>query len=333
MKLSLLACLFAIFFSCKKKNEPVLAPSPGTPPPVETSSIFSGRRGHVVVEFNEKLWLVGGATYQEYKNDVWSSRDGIKWELEMEHAAFSPRIGHQIVKQNNKLWLMGGHGGTANDIWSSVDGRNWVFETSNATFLARGGHQVVVFNNKFWANGGITGVENGFFVGFSSDIWTSADGKKWELSSTVPFEGCFGHNVVNFKGKLWFIAGFPAENGEVWSSDDGNSWKLQVAKPGFGFRNVPSVVVYKEELWLIGGHTMDAPFGGRKNDVWSSPDGISWKQRTASAVFSPRVEHKTVVFKDTMFLIGGDSGNKRAVDELKNDVWFSTTGIDWNKAR
>ena len=332
MKLTFLTCLMALLFCCGKKNDVSSNPPPV---PIDPSTIFSKRTGHVVVEFKEKLWLIAGANDEGRKNDVWSSEDGLRWKREIEHAAFSQRNGHQVVKQNNKLWLIGGFSssGATNDIWSSADGISWVTETSNATFSPRAFHQVAVFKDKFWLNGGISGVANGDFVGFSKDIWTSADGKNWERSSTPPFEARFGHNLVNFKGKLWFMGGHPDENGDVWSSEDGISWVLQTARSGFGYRNWASVVVYKEELWLIGGHTFKEPFGGRMNDVWSSSDGKTWRQRTPGAAFSASLEHKTVIFKDMMFVIGGDAGQTRADVDLKNDVWFSTDGIDWKKGR
>ena len=44
------------------------------------------------------------------------------------------------------------------------------------------------------------------------------------------------------------------------------------------------VVVFNNQLCLIGGR--DSNFN-RKNDVWSSSDGIVWTRRTASAAFVP----------------------------------------------
>jgi hypothetical protein len=36
--------------------------------------------------------------------------------------------------------------------------------------------------------------------------------------------------------------------------------------------------------------------GGRKNDVWSSPDGIIWTQVTTSATWSAQAKPATVVY-------------------------------------
>ncbi len=332
MKLTFLAFLMATLLSCGKKNDIT-----SEPPPIidDPRPLFSKRGAPAVVDFNGKLWLIGGAEQLDMKNDVWSSEDGVQWKLETEHAAFSPRYSHQVVKHNNKLWLIGGglaDGSHTNDVWSSADGITWIRETSNGTFSPRGYHQVAIFKDKFWMTGGIT--EAGIV---SSDIWTSTDGKTWTPSGTLPFAGRAFHSVINYKGKLWILGGVPNANGDVWSSEDGITWTLQTARTEMGFRVFQDVVVFKDELWLIGGQTEEGrneAFGGRTNDLWSSSDGINWNRKTASATFAPRKEQKSIVFKDKIFVIAGDVGRTRDVNSnMTNEVWFSTNGVDWEKGR
>ena len=70
-----------------------------------------------------------------YKNDVWSSSDGVTWTQESASAAFPVRADHQVVAFNNKLWLIGGYDGSRkNDVWSSSDGVNW-YENKEFNFV------------------------------------------------------------------------------------------------------------------------------------------------------------------------------------------------------
>jgi len=51
--------------------------------------------------------------------------------------------------------------------------------------------------------------------------------------------------------------------------------------------------------------------------------GSTWRQATASAEWSSRQYHTSVVFDNKIWVIGGYDGSCR------NDVWYSTNGINW----
>ena len=88
-------------------------------------------------------------------------------------------------------------------------------------------------------------------------------------------------------------------------------------------RGGQTLVVYRDRLWLFGGanHIADdrSP-DGFLNDVWVSDDGISWTRVTEAAPWSPRDKAGVVVFKDELYLLGGQG---------TADVWRSSNGRDW----
>ncbi|MDZ7718756.1 MAG: hypothetical protein U5K72_08075 [Balneolaceae bacterium] len=67
------------------------------------------------------------------------------------------------------------------------------------------------------------------------------------------------------------------------------------------------------------------------NDVWYSTDGVQWTQATDDAGFEPRVGHKSVVFDNKIWVIGGLQRTD-GEDIHFNDVWYSENGIDWTMA-
>ena len=85
--------------------------------------------------------------------------------------------------------------------------------------------------------------------------------------------------------------------------------------------------VYHNKMWVIGGWSGYDAGGILYNDVWYSTDGITWKQATGSAAFSPRMSHSSFVYDDKMWVIGGGFGNS-----FYNDVWYSTDGETWTQA-
>jgi hypothetical protein len=241
---------------------------------LENSNAPWGKRRSIqVVEFKDKLWLVGGWGPEiGYKNDIWSSEDGISWKLEKENTEWSAREGHQVVNFDNKLWVIGGvtydNKGLTNDVWSSEDGINWEQATDNAGWELRWDHTATAFNNKLWVIGGM-----GFNGKLFNDVWSSEDGKVWKQEvANPPFASRQGGALVEYKDKLWLISRLNADIygggvNDVWSSEDGIVWQKTVDDPDWYGREDLGVVVFQDKIWVVGG--MDKDFVW-KNDVWVS---------------------------------------------------------------
>lgn len=115
--------------------------------------------------FQDRVWLLGGGRYQtpqqpqyRYFNDVWSSADGLTWELHLDHAPWVARVYHDVAVFDGRLWVMegvGSDGKNTNDVWYSSDGVRWhelpatpweerhaasVFVFKDALYLACGNH-------------------------------------------------------------------------------------------------------------------------------------------------------------------------------------------------
>jgi fibronectin type 3 domain-containing protein/dihydrofolate reductase len=101
-------------------------------------------------------------------------------------------------------------------------------------------------------------------------------------------------------------------------------WTKATDSAAFSARYGHQAVVFNDgdstKMWVIGG--LDSR---RKNDVWSSTNGITWIQATTTVVFSARYGHQAVVFDNKMWVIAGEDGDE------KNDVWSTTDGITWTE--
>lgn len=70
---------------------------------------------HQTLVFNDRIFVIGGQTLPQYAmadekfyNDIWSSNDGVNWDLVVGNAEFTPRNMFGSVVFNNKLWVLGG---------------------------------------------------------------------------------------------------------------------------------------------------------------------------------------------------------------------------------
>jgi hypothetical protein len=191
-----------------------------------------------------------------------------------------PRKGHALVRFNGSIWIIGGN---HSDIWKSSDLKNWEKVTDAADFGSRYGHSVTVFNGYLFVIGGKHSEGS-----FANDIWKSSDGKNWKRVLDADFLRRHYHTVTEFKTRLWLIGGLGESDYEsclndIWSSEDGTHWKPEVDFAPFSRRYSQGTGVINGNLVVVGG--MYEGFTGTKNlyDIWSSPDGFTWKQTNEKA--------------------------------------------------
>jgi hypothetical protein len=100
---------------------------------LETAAAPWAPRGmvHGTLVFRDKLWVVGGGTYDErrYFNDIWCSDDGVEWTQVLDAAPWAPRHYHNVVVHADRLWVIGGSTAQepsgSNDVWFTADGIDW----------------------------------------------------------------------------------------------------------------------------------------------------------------------------------------------------------------
>ena len=102
---------------------------------------------------------------------------------------------------------------------------------------------------------------------------------------------------------------------DVWVSDDGISWTLVTPAAPWSPRDKPGVVVFNDELYLLGGQGTA--------DVWRSSNGRDWTQLVAKADWSPRHDFARVAYSGRLWVFGG--WTDRSTNAL-NDVGTQTTG-------
>lgn len=121
--------------------------------------------------FKDRIWIIGGGTYDTpchseriFYNDVWCSKDGIKWEKVCENAPWHPRQYHDVAVFDGKLWVLEGYhknGGNRNDVWYSEDGKNWI-ELPGTPWPVRHAASVFVYDDALWVVAGNN---------MTSDVW------------------------------------------------------------------------------------------------------------------------------------------------------------------
>ncbi len=122
---------------------------------------WSPRAYHQALVHDDRLWVMGGGNYvPEYhaKNDVWSSTDGIHWELATESAPWSARLWFSAVTYHDQMWVLGGWSNNPStnhgDVWHSADGKQWDKLITKHSWKARHEHSSYVFQDQIIVAGG-----------------------------------------------------------------------------------------------------------------------------------------------------------------------------------
>jgi len=95
-----------------------------------------------------------------------------------------------------------------------------------------------------------------------------------------------------------------------------------VGRMGFG------LCEWNGTLYLSGG--VNAA-GALINDLWSSPDGVSWAQVTGPGAtpWAPRYAHRMVGFGDGVYVLNGDTAAPGLAPVAATDVWKWTPAGGW----
>jgi hypothetical protein len=220
--------------------------------------------------FKNKLWMLGGMkTWDDFRNDVWSSADGKDWKQVVSKAVWSARRGHGVVVFKDKLWILGGSISSGrrdqtpteflNDVWSSDDGVNWNLVSANAPWSAREVNTSLVFDDKIWVIGG--GARGKY-----CDVWSSSDGKNWtQVIAKADWGERHGNGGLVFDGKIWIFGGMDLN--DVWFSTDGKSWQKAFEHAPWSTRSAYYSVAFKNKIWIFSGKTGRADT--QTGDIWA----------------------------------------------------------------
>ena len=254
----------------------------------------------------------------------------------------------------------------------------WTEVNPDAAWAARAGLQVVELHNTFFLMGGRTPIDPAVLPvpGASviwSDVWRSRDlGRSWQklvesdASGHWPARAYFqavtkgnamyvlggqNFNLVPNPGCAFLPPGVPCDPpvvpasdffNDVWRSENGRDWVRLTADAGWHGRAGLSSVVFKDEIYVLGGSFNDdsSIVGGPPvrvyfNDVWKSRDGANWLPVTMNAPWAPRAGAAVVAKGGYLYLLGGEDGflcdpsRPERCPPYFNDVWRTRDGATW----
>ncbi|MHB0936174.1 MAG: Kelch repeat-containing protein [Armatimonadota bacterium] len=107
-------------------------------------------------------------------------------------------------------------------------------------------------------------------------------------------------------------------------------WTNITDQASFAARDGAGALVFNRKMWLLGGWNPGDKQHFPKicnSEVWSSVDGKDWTLELLQAPWEGRHTAGYVVFKDRMWIVGGDCNQ----GHYQPDVWNTADGVHWDK--
>jgi hypothetical protein len=154
----------------------------------------------VVLVYGGKIWLMGGLggwIENIYYNDVWSSSDGVTWELVNPYADWTPRLWSSGVVYDGRMFVINGMNetewvdewGNTAEIWFSEDGVDWFPLESEYKWGARHASLTTVDDERGvlllagYGHGGVERMYNDVWSLRASIFFSKAEGDVRDLAT------------------------------------------------------------------------------------------------------------------------------------------------------
>ncbi|MBI2191609.1 MAG: cadherin-like beta sandwich domain-containing protein [Planctomycetes bacterium] len=260
--------------------------------------------------FQDALWLFGGYT-PELVSDVWRSGDGLEWTRVGEIPSPSGVNIPAVWAYDDRMWVVSQDG----VLFASTNGSQWSRVADQGPWKGRYSAGAVVFRDRMWLLGGSGGPA-------FNDVWSSTDGVNWrpETPEAPWSRRQLFSMVVAHDDRMWVLGGgltvyhpFRAYT-DVWNTEDGRRWTQVAEAAPWPARIWSSAAVYRGRMWILGGFRAE-PTWNNFDDLWYSEDGAVWHPLASECLWSPRHEVSAYVFRDRLWLFGGNAW------PLMNDAW------------
>lgn len=255
-----------------------------------------------------------------------------------DHAIVSREFGPGTLEESQPMkFEITSSTGISTPYTLTIERSKWhcIYANGEAPFTRVDGHKLIVFRDKLWLLGGWVGnydMSQATYIdakggGFTSQVWSTDDGEKWNFEGNAPWNGRHGFGCVIFNDRLCILGG--DEQLDMWSSADGKNWQKEVDVLPFGKRYFMNAAAFKDHIFINGGDNVGIGNTYTKyDDTWHTLDGVNWGKTYYSPLFAPRgLVNGTVILNDEWYIIGGSLASSEVVF---NDVWKSKDGIIWS---
>lgn len=304
--------------------------------PIAVHGIFGGNTPNDVVAFDGRLIAIGGVNGGccdgSFSTDtralVWTSTDGVTWELVADSPAFDLGSMHAVAARPGRVVVVGSVQRESAEFEGQVDphGAAWVSSDGSKWRLVEGVphfYDVVAAADGFVAS---------TLAGANPEIWASDDGRAWTRIAGLAElgEGSIDRLLVVEDGGVVAVGRseafgvepptFEPADAAVWRSADGRTWSRVADQAAFTDGWMRDVAERDGRLVAIGSGETESG-----TSVWVSDGGRTWQRHSATALGAADTFVARVIAGRDGFLVVGSTGDAG----MSTFAWTSADGAGW----
>jgi len=232
------------------------------------------------------------------------------------------RDGSRMAQIGNYMYSFGGWSNSPedsyNDVYRSLDLINWE-KRADAPWHGRHVFGLVQLN-------GATYVMGGDNIHKLFDIWRTTDGESWTRLDSTTFGIRTFYATAAHNGNLYIVGG--VDHSDVWRSPDGINWTKVADSLAWlnGENFAGSLASFNGRLWMVCGGGGGGGNGDPRKTVWSSEDGVSWREERPFGG-SERYYTDVCVWDNKLWVVGGYNYDERNV----KSIWFMNKRGEWHE--
>ncbi|HEX2901581.1 MAG TPA: LamG-like jellyroll fold domain-containing protein [Bacteroidia bacterium] len=284
---------------------------------VDDSLPFTPRDGVGMLNYDGKLWLLGGwdppyhASNDYTHSEVYNSVDGIHWNY-LGDAPWRGRHDSGWLVHDSAIWVVGGdyQSGAMRDVWRTTDGINWtqILDTIPNVNPLVYTPLTASFKGEMYFMGGQP--YGGSHAGNSQQVRRSPDGLNWTRLPDAPWlgRGMVANSVIDDQDSLWILGGGRELDrrcyNDVWKTGDGVNWEQVLEAAPWDPRYWHNMAYFDHKMWVMCGVVEQT----NAADIWYSSDGRNWYE-LKNPPFEARHAASATVFDNSLWLMCGITTN------------------------
>lgn len=158
----------------------------------------------------------------------------------------------------------------------------------------------------------------------SSQAVASEPGYKWtKVLDAGPWRKNYNFQMFAAKGKMWVF-----HPDSTWSSDDGKTWSRSTLTNSIKNLAFLDYVQFRDGIYGLGNFEGNIVRFTLKPEIYRTTDFAKWETLKKDSSLPQRYFYHPFVFKDKIWIIGGEYKERKFAD-----IWNSDDGISWTKQK